>query len=137
MLLSLGIKRRKTPVLKKSLVAAAAVAAVVGTAGAAQADDVVRVEQGAAVPIPVASGGYGGNAAAVAGCADGETRVGGGAFVTAGNSHTERYNLTSSGPISGERWWAYATNTDTANPGTLQAYAICAKVVKSTVLSTP
>ncbi|MEU4085267.1 hypothetical protein [Streptomyces aureus] len=123
--------------LKKSLVALAAMAAVVGTAGAAQADDVVRVVQGASVPIPVSSGGYPGTAAAVAGCADGETRVGGGAVVTAGNSHSDRYNLSSSVPISGERWWAFATNTDTANPGTLQAYAICAKVVKTSVLTTP
>ncbi|MET7982163.1 MULTISPECIES: hypothetical protein [unclassified Streptomyces] len=122
---------------KKSLVAVAALAGVFGAAGAAQADDVVRVVQGTPVTIPVASGGFGGTAAAVAGCADGETRVGGGAFVIAGNSHSERYNLSSSGPISGERWWAFATNTDTANPGTLQAYAICAKVVKTTVLSTP
>ncbi|MFF3888422.1 hypothetical protein [Streptomyces sp. NPDC001914] len=123
--------------LKKSLVAVAAMAAVVGTAGAAQADDVVRVVQGAAVPIPVSNSGYAGTAAAVAGCADGETRVGGGAVVTAGNSHAERYNLSASTPISGERWWAFATNTDTANPGTLQAYAICAKVVKTSVLTTP
>ncbi|MEU6660621.1 hypothetical protein [Streptomyces sp. NPDC046821] len=123
--------------LKKSLVAVVALAAVVGTAGAAQADDVVRVVQGAAVPIPVSTSGYGGNAAAVAGCDEGETRVGGGAIVTAGNSHTERYNLSASAPISGERWWAFATNTDTANPGTLQAYAICAKVVKTPVLTTP
>ncbi|MGX1541954.1 hypothetical protein [Streptomyces adustus] len=103
---------------KKSLVALAAVVAVVGTVGAAQADDVVRVVQGTAVPIPVSTGGYAGTAAAVAGCADGETRVGGGAVVTAGNSHSERYNLSSSVPISGERWWAFATDTrNGARPG--------------------
>ncbi|MPY37104.1 hypothetical protein FNH09_39590 [Streptomyces adustus] len=54
--------------------------------------------------------------------------------MTAGNSHSERYNPSSSEPISGERWWALATDTDTAtaNPGTLQAYAICPKAVKTT-----
>ncbi|MFG2882871.1 hypothetical protein ACGFYV_11305 [Streptomyces sp. NPDC048297] len=123
--------------LKKTFVAAAAVAMVVGPATLAQADDVVRVVEGPAVTIPVASGGYPGRAAAVADCPTGETRTGGGAIVTAGNSHAERYLLHASAPISGERWWAFATNTDTANAGTLRAYAICAKVVNNPTLTTP
>ena len=122
---------------KKSLVAAAAVAMVVGAAGLAEAADVVRVVESPAVTIPTASGGFPGTAAVVAQCGPGETRTGGGAIVTAGNSHSERYNLPASGPISGERWWAFATNTDTTDPGTLRAYAICGKVVNNPTLTTP
>ncbi|MFE0602092.1 hypothetical protein ACFW2T_19185 [Streptomyces sp. NPDC058892] len=45
--------------------------------------------------------------------------------------------MTASAPISGERWWAFATNSDPDNAGTLKAYAICAKVVKNPTLTTP
>ncbi|WP_086829924.1 hypothetical protein [Streptomyces sp. NRRL B-24572] len=122
--------------LKKCFLAAAAVAMVMGPATVAQADDIVRVVENE-VTIPVASGGYPGRAAAAAECPAGETRTGGGASVIAGNSHAERYLLHSTQPISGERWWAFATNTDTTNPGTLKVYAICAKVVNTPVLTAP
>ncbi|MFE6054117.1 hypothetical protein ACFQ6N_25480 [Kitasatospora sp. NPDC056446] len=59
------------------------------------------------------------------------------AIVTAGNSHADRYALSASAPISGERWWAFATNTDTTDPGTLEVFAICAKVVRNPTLTTP
>ncbi|MFJ5834616.1 hypothetical protein [Streptomyces sp. NPDC093089] len=123
--------------LKKSLVAAAAAAMAFMPAGVAAADDVVRVVESAEVTIPVASGGYPGRAAAVAECPAGETRTGGGAVVTAGNSYADRYQLGASIPIAGESWWAFATNSDTSNPGKLKAYAICAKVVKNPTLTTP
>ncbi|MFJ6934753.1 hypothetical protein [Streptomyces sp. NPDC101132] len=123
--------------LKKSFVAAAAVAMVFGGAGLVQADDVVRVVEGSEVTLPPAAGGYPGRAVAVAECPAGETRTGGGAVVTAGNSYADRYHLTASAPISGERWWAFATNSDPSNAGTLKAYAICAKVVKNPTLTTP
>lgn len=110
---------------------------VLGAAGLAEADDVVRVVQGQPVTIPVASGGFPGRAVAVAQCPAGETRTGGGANVTAGNSYADRYHVGSSIPIGGEGWWAFATNSDPSNPGTLQAYAICAKVVNNPTLTTP
>lgn len=91
---------------------------------------VPHIVEGAPVTIPVASGGYAGRAAAAVKCPAGEVLTGGGADVTAGNSHAERYELHSSKPISGERWWGFATNTDTANPGTLTVYAICAEVIR-------
>ncbi|MFE6856047.1 hypothetical protein ACFVDH_35290 [Streptomyces sp. NPDC057674] len=122
--------------LKKSLVAAAAVAMTLGSAGFAQADDIVRVVENE-VTIPVASGGYPGRAAAQAVCPPGETRTGGGASVIAGNSHAERYLLHSTQPISGEAWWAFASNTDTTNPGKLKVFAICARVVNTPTLTTP
>lgn len=121
--------------LRKILVAAAA-AMVMGPAAVAQADDIVRVVE-SEVTIPVASGGYPGRASAVAQCPPGETRTGGGASVIAGNSHADHYLLHSTQPISGERWWAFASNTDTTNTGTLKVYAICAKVVSTPVLTTP
>ncbi|MFV5998914.1 hypothetical protein ACNPQM_43040 [Streptomyces sp. NPDC056231] len=103
----------------------------------AEADDVVRVVQSQPVTIPVASGGFPGRAAVVAQCPAGETRTGGGASVIAGNSYADRYQIGSSVPISGESWWAFATNSDPSNPGTLQVFAICAKVVNNPVLATP
>ncbi|MEW1636860.1 hypothetical protein AB0469_22625 [Streptomyces sp. NPDC093801] len=117
--------------------AASVVAMVTGTAGVAEADDVVRVVTSGPVTLPVSSGGFPGRASAAVGCPAGETRTGGGAIVTAGNSHAERYALGASAPIAGERWWAFATNTDTTNPGTLEVYAICAKVVNNPTLTTP
>lgn len=91
---------------------------------------VPHIVEGNPVSIPVASGGYPGRAAAEAKCPKGEVLTGGGVNVTAGNSHAERYELHSTIPISGERWWGFATNTDTANPGTIQAYAICAEIIR-------
>ncbi|MFF0478346.1 hypothetical protein [Streptomyces sp. NPDC004284] len=123
--------------LKKSLVAAAAVAMTFGTAGLAVADDVVRVVESSEVTIPVAANGYPGRAVAQAQCPAGETRTGGGAMVVAGNSYADRYAVGASIPIAGEGWWAFATNTDPNNPGKLKAYAICAKVVKNPTLTTP
>ncbi|MEU1201245.1 hypothetical protein ABZ446_34205 [Streptomyces sp. NPDC005813] len=122
--------------LKKCLVAAAAAAMVMGPAAVAQADDIVRVVENE-VTIPVASGGFPGRAAAMAQCPPGETRTGGGATVTAGNSHAERYLLHATQPLRGEAWWAFATNTDTTNPGKLRVFAICAKVVSTPTLTTP
>ncbi|MCX5395276.1 hypothetical protein [Streptomyces sp. NBC_00094] len=122
--------------LKKCLVAAASAALVMGPAAVAQADDIVRVVE-ETVTIPVASGGYPGRASAMASCPPGETRTGGGASVIAGNSHADRYLLHSTQPISGEAWWAFASNTDTTNPGTLKVYAICARVVSTPALTTP
>ncbi|MEU8773577.1 hypothetical protein [Streptomyces sp. NPDC048606] len=122
--------------LKKLLVAASAAAMVMGPAVVAQADDIVRVVENT-VTIPAASGGYPGRAAASASCPAGETRTGGGASVIAGNSHAERYLLHSTQPINGEAWWAFATNTDTTNAGTLKVFAICAKVVNTPILTTP
>lgn len=95
---------------------------------------VPHIVEGPSVSIPVGDGTHPGTAAALAACPDGEVLTGGGANVTAGNSHAERYELHSSRPISGERWWAFATNTDTVNPGSIRAYAICAKVIKVHVL---
>ncbi|MEU6575493.1 hypothetical protein [Streptomyces sp. NPDC046805] len=112
-------------------------AMVVGTASLAEADDVVRVVQSEPVTIPAASGGFPGRAAAAAQCPAGETRTGGGAIVTAGNSYADRYQLGASAPIGGESWWAFATNSDPSSPGTLQVYALCAKVVSAPVLTTP
>lgn len=91
---------------------------------------VPHIVEGSPVTIPVASAGYPGRAAAVAKCPKGEVLTGGGVDVTAGNSHAERYELHSTKPISGERWWGFATNTDTADPGTIQAYAICAEIIR-------
>ncbi|MEU3282606.1 hypothetical protein [Streptomyces antibioticus] len=116
--------------------AAAAVAMVLGSATLAQADDVVRVVENE-VTIPVASGEYRGTAAAVATCPPGGTRTGGGATVIAGNSHSDRYQLSATQPLGGERWWAFATNMDKTNPGTLKVYAICARVVSTPTLTTP
>ncbi|MFE8013937.1 hypothetical protein ACFU3O_14490 [Streptomyces antibioticus] len=93
--------------------AAAAVAMVLGSATLAQADDVVRVVENEA------------------------TRTGGGATVIAGNSHSDRYQLSATQPLGGERWWAFATNMDKTNPGTLKVYAICARVVSTPTLTTP
>ncbi|AJF66479.1 hypothetical protein [Streptomyces vietnamensis] len=123
--------------LKKSLVVAAAATMAFAAAGVAVADDVVRVVESAEVTIPVASGGYPGRAVAQAECPAGETRTGGGALVTAGNSYADRYAVGASVPVKGEGWWAFATNTDPNNPGKLKAYAICAKVVKNPTLVTP
>ncbi|MFJ6054441.1 hypothetical protein [Streptomyces sp. NPDC092307] len=122
--------------LKKCLVAAAAAALVMVPASVAQAGDIVRVVENE-VPIPVASGGYPGRAAASVACPPGETRTGGGASVIAGNSNAERYLLHSTQPIAGEAWWAFATNTDTVNPGKLKVFAICARVVNTPTLTTP
>ncbi|MFF3609062.1 hypothetical protein [Streptomyces sp. NPDC002463] len=60
-----------------------------------------------------------------------------GASVVAGDSHAERYLLHATQPLSGERWWAFATNADTGNPGTLKVFAICAKVVSTPALTAP
>ncbi|MFB6878513.1 hypothetical protein [Streptomyces sp. NPDC056323] len=137
--------------MRKKLVVAAIAVVILGTAGAASAatpsdtpapralpDDksisVPHIVQGPSVSIPVGNGTYPGTAAAVAACPSGEVLTGGGANVAAGNSHSERYELHSSQPISGQRWWAFGANTDTVNPGTIQAYAICAKVIKVHVL---
>ncbi|WP_161692725.1 hypothetical protein [Streptomyces boluensis] len=79
--------------------------------------------------IPAPSGGYPGRAVSVAECPDGEVLTGGGANVTAGSSRADLYQLTSSQPISGQKWWAFATNMDSGNSGTLHSYAICAKVI--------
>ncbi|MFD8013677.1 hypothetical protein [Streptomyces sp. NPDC058955] len=111
-------------------------AMVLGSAALAQADDIVRVVENE-VTIPVASGEYPGTAAAVAQCPPGETRTGGGATVVAGNSHSDRYQLSATQPLSGERWWAFATNMDKTNSGKLRVYAICAKVVSTPTLTTP
>ncbi|MFJ8143359.1 hypothetical protein [Streptomyces sp. NPDC096013] len=91
---------------------------------------VPHIVEGTPVTIPVASGGYPGRAAAQAVCPGGEVLTGGGVNVTAGNSHAERYELHSTKPAGGGRWWGFATNTDSADPGTIQAYAICAKVIR-------
>ncbi|MFJ3993249.1 hypothetical protein ACIPWY_32025 [Streptomyces sp. NPDC090032] len=123
--------------LKKSLVAAAAVAMVFGTAGLAQANSDLHIVQGAEVTIPPATGSFAGNAAATATCPAGETLTGGGANVTAGNSYTQNYQLASSLPNGNQQWWAYATNMDPNAPGKLRAYAICAKVSNVDVVTAP
>ncbi|MFJ6831814.1 hypothetical protein [Streptomyces sp. NPDC091209] len=123
--------------LKKSLVAAAAVAMVFGTAGLAQANSDLHIVQGAEVTIPPATGSFAGNAAATASCPAGETLTGGGANVTSGNAYTQNYKLVSSFPNGNQQWWAYATNMDPNTPGKLRAYAICAKVANVDVVTAP
>lgn len=128
---------------KKSVVSAALVAALAGAMGLAVAQPAMasgpsmNIVEGPGVPIPPATGGYAGAAAAVAQCPAGQFLTGGGANVTAGTSYVQRYNLAASLPISGQRWWAYATNTDPTIPGTLTAYAICATATSINVVQTP
>ncbi|MBT2479573.1 hypothetical protein [Streptomyces sp. ISL-94] len=87
--------------------------------------------------IPPAIGTFAGQAAASVKCPKGEVRTGGGALVTAGNSHADRYPLGASIPQDGEGWWAFASNSDPSAPGKIQAYVICAKVASVTTLTTP
>ncbi|MFF7474266.1 hypothetical protein [Streptomyces sp. NPDC008092] len=127
-------------VLKCGLVAAAAAAMLVGSGGFAAADSTgtMHIVEGQLVTLPASpGGGYAGTAAASAKCPAGEVLTGGGAEVKAGNSFVQRYNLAASRPIGGETWWAYATNSDTSNPGTIQAFAVCAKVTNLDVVHTP
>jgi hypothetical protein len=126
-------------VLKNSLLVTAAAGLILaGSASLARADEGgMRIVEGTPVSIPVASNGYAGNAAAVAECPAGEFLTGGGANVTSGNSYTQHYNLAASKPIAGERWWAFATNSGGSQPGTLTAYAICAKMASVSVVSAP
>ncbi|MFJ7495835.1 hypothetical protein ACIQZB_32550 [Streptomyces sp. NPDC097727] len=126
--------------LKCGLVAAATAAMLVGSGGFATADGTgtMHIVQGRLVTLPASPGnGYAGDAAASATCPAGEVLTGGGAEVKAGNSYVQRYNLAASMPNGGETWWAYATNSDTNNPGTLQAFAVCAKVTNLDVVHTP
>ncbi|MGW2232319.1 hypothetical protein ACWCRG_43660, partial [Streptomyces formicae] len=89
----------------------------------------VHTVNGPEVPIPVLPGEFPGRAVATAECPAGEKALGGGANVTAGNSHAERYQLVSTLPLSdGTTWWAFALNSDENDPGTMQAYVNCAKV---------
>ncbi|MFF9360124.1 hypothetical protein [Streptomyces griseoluteus] len=137
-------KGKETPVVKRAvkcgLVAAAAAAMLVGPTGFATAagTGTMHIVEGKTVTLPVSPGnGYAGDAAASATCPAGEVLTGGGAEVKAGNSYVQRYNLAASRPIGNETWWAYATNSDPNNPGTLQAFAICAKVTNVDVIHTP
>jgi hypothetical protein len=140
----LSKKLKETSVVKRTvkcgLVAAATAAMLVGSAGFATAagTGTMDIVQGQLVTLPASpGGGYAGSAAASATCPAGEVLPGGGAEVKAGNSYVQRYNLAASRPIGGETWWAYATNSDTNNPGTLQAFAVCAKVTNLDVIHTP
>ncbi|OIK25537.1 hypothetical protein VT52_021135 [Streptomyces malaysiense] len=126
--------------LKCGFVAAAAAAMLVGSGTFAAADSTgtMHIVEGQLVTLPASpGGGYAGTAAASAKCPAGEVLTGGGAEVKAGNSFVQRYNLGASRPIGGETWWAYATNSDTSNPGTIQAFAVCAKVTNLDVVHTP
>jgi hypothetical protein len=126
--------------VKCGLVAAGTAAMLIGSGGFATAagTGTMDIVQGPVVTLPVSpGGGYAGGAAASATCPAGEVLTGGGAEVRSGNSYVQRYNLAASRPIGSETWWAYGTNTDTTNPGTLQAFAICAKVTNLDVVSTP
>ncbi|MEU2230236.1 hypothetical protein [Streptomyces vietnamensis] len=120
--------------VKCALVAAAAATMLVGSTGfatAAAGPQTMNIVYGPIVTLPVSPGnGYAGDAAAQAKCPAGQVLTGGGAEVKAGNSYVQRYNLAASRPVGQETWWAYATNSDPNNPGTLQAFAVCAKVTK-------
>lgn len=144
--LPLFAESKETPVVKRTvkygLVAAAAAAAalLVGPAGFATAASTgtMHIVQGTTVTLPASPGnGYAGTAAASATCPAGEVLTGGGAEVKAGNSYVQRYNLAASRPIGNETWWAYATNIDPNNPGTVQAFAVCARVTNVDVVHTP
>ncbi|MFB7210910.1 hypothetical protein [Streptomyces sp. NPDC056255] len=127
--------------VKAGFVAAATAAMLVGSAGFAGAagSESMHIVMGPIVNLPASpGGGFAGDAAASASCPEGEVLTGGGAEVKAGNSYVHRYNLGASRPLAdGKTWWAYGTNTDTNNPGTLQAFAICAKVTEINVVHTP
>ncbi|GGN15666.1 hypothetical protein [Streptomyces fuscichromogenes] len=122
------------------LVAAVTATMLVGSTGfaTAKSSGTMNVVYGQIVTIPVSPGnGYAGAQAASATCPAGQVLTGGGAEVKAGNSYVQRYNLAASRPIGNETWWAYGTNSDTNNPGSLQAFAICAKVTNLDVVHTP
>lgn len=126
--------------MKYGLVAAATATLLVNSAGFATADSskTMNIVYGQIVTLPASPGnGYAGDAAASAKCPAGQVLTGGGAEVKAGNSYVQRYNLAASRPVGSETWWAYATNSDPNNPGTLQAFAICAKTTNLDVLHTP
>ncbi|MFJ5718468.1 hypothetical protein [Streptomyces sp. NPDC093149] len=126
--------------MKCGLVVAAAAAMLVSSAGFATAagPGTMNIVYGPIVTIPVSPGnGYAGAEATTAKCPAGQILTGGGAEVKAGNSYVQRYNLAASRPIGSETWWAYATNTDTNNPGTLQAFAVCAQTTNLDVVHTP
>ncbi|WP_042422427.1 hypothetical protein [Streptacidiphilus anmyonensis] len=126
--------------MKYGLAAAATAAMLVGSGGfaAAAGTGTMHIVEGPKVPLPKAPGnGYAGDAAASAKCPAGEVLTGGGAEVKAGNSYVARYNLSASRPIGNETWWAYGTNTDPTDAGTIQAFAVCAKVTNLDVVHTP
>ncbi|MEU8529757.1 hypothetical protein AB0C77_29865 [Streptomyces sp. NPDC048629] len=126
--------------MKYGLVAAATAAMLVSSAGFATAESskTMNIVYGQVVPLPASPGnGYAGNASASATCPAGQVLTGGGAEVKAGNSYVQRYNLSVSRPLGSETWWAYATNSDTKDAGTLQAFAICAKRTNLDVIHTP
>jgi len=110
---------------------------VLGTAGLAQASSSLNIVEGTAVSVPPASGSFAGSAVATAACPEGQVLTGGGANVRAGNSYLQNYQLVSSIPIGGQRWWAFATNMDSGTPGTVTAYAICAKVTDVSAVTAP
>ncbi|MFI9788853.1 hypothetical protein ACIHEI_35890 [Kitasatospora sp. NPDC051984] len=126
--------------VKFALVAAAAAGMLVSSVGFAGADGPATMDivYGPIVTLPPSpGGGYAGEAAAQAKCPAGEVLTGGGAEVKAGNAYVQRYNLAASRPLGNETWWAYATNSDPTSPGTLQAFAVCAKVTNVNVVQTP
>ncbi|MFF4012545.1 hypothetical protein [Streptomyces sp. NPDC001717] len=124
--------------VKFGLVAAAAATMLVNSTGFASAAGTMNIVYSPIVTIPVSPGnGYAGAVGVTATCPAGQVLTGGGAEVKAGNSYVHRYNLSVSRPNGAESWWAYATNSDTTNPGTLQAFAICAKTTNLDVVHTP
>jgi hypothetical protein len=73
-----------------------------------------------------ADGVYPGRAALDAACPKGQVLTGGGAFVRAGDSHTNLVSLDSSYPRNAKTWWAHGTNMS-RSAGDIEAYAICAR----------
>jgi hypothetical protein len=123
--------------LKKALVAAGAVAIVLGTGGLAQAASSLNIVTGPTVSIPAAQGTFAGSAATAVSCPAGQVLTGGGANVTAGNSNLKNYNLVSSIPINGTTWWAFGTNNDPTAAGKITAYAVCAQLTDLTAVTAP
>lgn len=111
--------------LKTALVISATVATITGVAAPAMASP-LRIVRAAAVLPASADGVYPGRAALDAECPAGWVLTGGGAFIRAGDSHTNLVSLDSSYPRNTSTWWAHGTNMS-RTAAEIEAYAICAR----------
>jgi hypothetical protein len=111
--------------LKTALVTTATVATILVGAAPAMASPLITIRATAVLP-PSPDGVYPGRAAVDAKCPEGWVLTGGGAFVRAGDSHTDLVDLDSSYPRNDSTWWAHGKNMSTS-AGTIEAYAICAR----------